>query len=157
MGLLEDTMKAGAPQSFEFYDDAQSFRKHLLVLRSLSNRYEIKQLHHVFDTISPNKGMTPVEYAQWRNDRDENLIYAVKINGEWVSVPISVEQKQKALDSYNENLEYYQNRIKTAEIAIRHFLRREEYEQAESWADTKKMSERIAKDMQVIIEKINAL
>lgn len=152
MGLLETTMKTGAPQSFEFYDDNREFRKHLIAMRNLSNRYEIKQLRQIFDTISPSKGMTPVEYAQWRNERDENLIYEVKINGEWVSVPISESQKQRSIEYYSECLIDKQKAADEALESSNFFAKRGESEQAELWLSTMQLSKDMARDYEEIIE-----
>ena len=157
MGLLEATMKAGAPQSFEFYDDKREFVKHLNAMRNLSNRYEIKQLRQIFDTITPSKGMTPVEYAQWRNERDENLIYEVKINGEWVAVPISESQKQRSIDYYSECLKDKRKAADEALESSNFFAKRGESEQAELWLSTMQLSKDMARDYEEIIETLKNL
>ena len=145
MGLLEATMKSGSPQSFEFYDDKREFGKHLNAMRNLSNRYEIKQLRQIFNTMSPSNGMTPVEYAQWRNDRDENLIISVKVNGEWVAVPISESQKKRSINYYSECLKDKQKAADEALESSNFFAKRGEDEQAELWLSTMQLSKDMAR------------
>ena len=157
MGLLEATMKAGAPQSFEFYDDKREFGKHLNAMRNLSNRYEIKQLRQIFNTMSPSNGMTPVEYAQWRNDRDENLIISVKVNGEWVAVPISESQKKRSINYYSECLIDKKKAADEALESSNFFAKRGESEQAELWLSTMQLSKDMARDYELIIETLKKI